>query len=152
MFTLQLLLPNVSPHALLLLKSSSCTSRSGSPHNEESEQGVVLYLEGYFSPSLSRECRTNSEYHMTARSFISCISEPIRFSSLDQIFRVRPVDSSKNRVWTLSLRKLEHVYIWWSVNCIIVLITLSTTGSVCFATKIFASWLFVMTHNTIYFT
>ena len=37
-----------------------------------------------------------------------------------QIFRVRPVDSLKNRVWTLSLRKLEHVYIWRSVNWVIV--------------------------------
>ena len=32
------------------------------------------------------------------------------------IFRARPAALSKNRVWTLSLRKLGHVYIWRSVN------------------------------------
>ena len=32
------------------------------------------------------------------------------------------------------------------------LITLSATSSICFAGKKFASWLFVMTHNAIYFT
>ena len=37
-------------------------------------------------------------------------------SSPDQIFRARPADSSKNRVWTLSLRKLGQVYIWRAVN------------------------------------
>ena len=41
-------------------------------------------------------------------------------SSPDQIFRARPADSSKNRVWTLSLRKLGQVYIWWAVNWVIV--------------------------------
>ena len=41
-------------------------------------------------------------------------------SSPDQIFRVRPADSSKNRVWTLSLRKLGQVYIWRAVNWVIV--------------------------------
>ena len=41
-------------------------------------------------------------------------------SSPDQIFRARPADSSKNRVWTLSLRKLGQVYIWWEVNWVIV--------------------------------
>ena len=41
-------------------------------------------------------------------------------SSPDQIFRMRPVDSSKNRVGTLSLRKLGQVYIWRSVNWVIV--------------------------------
>ena len=40
--------------------------------------------------------------------------------SPDQIFRTRPADSSKNRVWTLSLRKLGQVYIWWAVNWVIV--------------------------------
>jgi len=33
-----------------------------------------------------------------------------------------------------------------------VLITLSATSSVCFGAKKFASWLFMMTHNAIYFT
>ena len=32
------------------------------------------------------------------------------------IFRARPAALSKNRVWTRSLRKLGHVYIWRSVN------------------------------------
>ena len=32
------------------------------------------------------------------------------------IFHARPAALSKNRVWTLSLRKLGHVYIWRSVN------------------------------------
>ena len=41
-------------------------------------------------------------------------------SSPDQIFRARPADSSKNRVWTLSLRKLGQVYIWRAVNWVIV--------------------------------
>ena len=41
-------------------------------------------------------------------------------SSPDQIFCARPADSSKNRVWTLSLRKLGQVYIWRSVNWVIV--------------------------------
>ena len=41
-------------------------------------------------------------------------------SSPDQIFRARPADSSKSRVWTLSLRKLGHVYIRRSVNWVIV--------------------------------
>ena len=41
-------------------------------------------------------------------------------SSPDQTFRVRPADSSKNRVWTLSLRKLGQVYIWRAVNWVIV--------------------------------
>ena len=41
-------------------------------------------------------------------------------SSPDQIFRVHPVDSSKNRVWTLSLQKLGQVYIWRAVNWVIV--------------------------------
>ena len=41
-------------------------------------------------------------------------------SSPNQIFRVRPADSSKNRVWTLSLRKLGQVYIWRAVNWAIV--------------------------------
>ena len=71
-------------------------------------------------------------------------------SSPDQIFRVRHADSSKNRVRTLSVRKLGHVYIWRSVNW--VLITLSATSSICLGAKKIASWLFVMTHNTIYFT
>jgi len=35
----------------------------------------------------------------------------------DQIFRARPADLSKNRVWTLSLRKLGQVYRRWTVNC-----------------------------------
>ena len=33
-----------------------------------------------------------------------------------QIFCARPAALSKNRVWTLSLRKLGHAYIWRSVN------------------------------------
>ena len=33
-----------------------------------------------------------------------------------QIFRTHPAALSKNRVWTLSLRKLGHVYIRRSVN------------------------------------
>ena len=41
-------------------------------------------------------------------------------SSPDQIFRARPADSSKNRVWTLSLRKLGQVHIWRAVNWVIV--------------------------------
>ena len=41
-------------------------------------------------------------------------------SSPDQIFRARPVALSKNRVWTLSLRKLGQVYIWRAVNWVIV--------------------------------
>ena len=41
-------------------------------------------------------------------------------SSPDQIFRARPADSSKNRVWTPSLRKLGQVYIWRAVNWVIV--------------------------------
>ena len=35
-------------------------------------------------------------------------------------FCTHPADLSKNRVWTLSLWKLGHVYVWWSVNWIIV--------------------------------
>ena len=38
----------------------------------------------------------------------------------DQIFRARPADSSKNRVWTLSLQKLGQVNIWGAVNSVIV--------------------------------
>ena len=45
---------------------------------------------------------------------------PLLVSSPDQIFRTSPADSSKNRVWTLSLPKLGHVYIWQSVNWVIV--------------------------------
>ena len=41
-------------------------------------------------------------------------------SSPDQIFRARPVDSSKNRVWTLSLRKLGQVYLWQSIDWVLV--------------------------------
>ena len=41
-------------------------------------------------------------------------------SSPDQIFRARPADSPKNRVWTLSLRKLGQFYIWRTVNWVIV--------------------------------
>ena len=47
-------------------------------------------------------------------------SIPEVVSSPDQIFRARPADSSKNRVWTLSLRKLGQVYIWRAVNWVIV--------------------------------
>ena len=43
-------------------------------------------------------------------------------SSPDQFFRARPADFLKNRVWTLSLRKLGHVYIWQSVNWVIVVV------------------------------
>ena len=35
-------------------------------------------------------------------------------------FFAHPADSSKNRVWTLSLRKLGQVYIWRAVNWVIV--------------------------------
>ena len=41
-------------------------------------------------------------------------------SSPDQIFHARPADSLKNRIWTLSLRKLGQVYIWRAVNWVIV--------------------------------
>ena len=41
-------------------------------------------------------------------------------SSPNQTFCARPADSSKNRVWTLSLRKLGQVYIWRAVNWVIV--------------------------------
>ena len=37
-----------------------------------------------------------------------------------QIFRARPAALSKNRVWTLSLRKLGQVYLRRSVNWVIV--------------------------------
>ena len=67
-----------------------------------------------------------------------------------QIFRARPAALLKNRVWTLSLRKLGQVYIQWSVNW--VLVTLSATSIVCFGAKKFASWVFVMMHNAFYFT
>ena len=61
---------------------------------------------------------------------------------------MRPGESSKNRVWTLSLQKLEQVYIRQSVNWVIVGVnTLSATSSVCFGAKKFASWLFVMSIN-----
>ena len=40
--------------------------------------------------------------------------------SPDQIFHGRPADSLKNRVWTLSLRKLGQVYIWRVINWVIV--------------------------------
>ena len=57
-------------------------------------------------------------------------------SSPDQIFRARPADSSENRVWTLSQRKLGQVYIWRAVNWVIVgFNTLSATNSVCFGAK-----------------
>ena len=48
------------------------------------------------------------------------IAFPGVVSSPDQIFRARPADSSKNRVWTLSLGKLGQVYIWQAVNWVIV--------------------------------
>ena len=54
----------------------------------------------------------------TAWLFLKAIT--VIVSSPDQIFRVRPVDSSKNRVWTLSLRKLGQVYVWRAVNWVIV--------------------------------
>ena len=74
-------------------------------------------------------------------------------SSPDQIFRARPADSSKNRVWTLSLRKLGQVYIWQAVNWVIVGVNyIIATSSVCFGAKKFASWLFMITHYAIYFT
>ena len=41
-------------------------------------------------------------------------------SSPDQIFHARPADSSKNRVWTLSLWKLGQVYVWQAINWVIV--------------------------------
>ena len=42
----------------------------------------------------------------------------------------------------------KQVYIWWTVNWVIVGVnTSSATGSVCFCAKKFASWLFMMTHN-----
>ena len=47
-------------------------------------------------------------------------SRPVLVSSPDKIFRARPADSSKNRVWTLSLRKLGQVYIRQAVNWVIV--------------------------------
>ena len=40
--------------------------------------------------------------------------------SPDLIFRTAPCDWSKNRVWTLSLRKLGQVYMWQVVNWVIV--------------------------------
>ena len=70
----------------------------------------------------------------------------------DQIFRMRPADSSKNRVWTLSLRKLGQVYIWQTGNWVIVGVNyiISYQQHLLWHQK-FASWLFVMTHNAIYF-
>ena len=71
-------------------------------------------------------------------------------SSPDLIFRARPADSSKNRVWTLSLRKLGQVYLRRSVNWVIVGVNYIISyrrGSVCFGAKKFASWLFVMTQT-----
>ena len=62
----------------------------------------------------------------------------------DQIFRVCPVDSSQNRVWTLSLRKLGQVYIWLSGNWVIV--GVNYIISICFGTQKFASWQFMMMH------
>ena len=74
-------------------------------------------------------------------------------SSPDQIFRARPADLSKNRVWTLSLRKLGHVYIRRSVNWVIVGVNyIISYQQRLFGAKKFASWLFVMTNNAIYFT
>ena len=70
-----------------------------------------------------------------------------------QIFRARPAALSKNRVWTLSLRKLGQVYIWRAVNWVIVGVNyiISNQQRLLWRQK-FASWLFMMTHNTIYFT
>ena len=51
---------------------------------------------------------------------ISMIANNTIVSSPDLIFRARPADSSKNRVWTLSLRKLGQVYLRRSVNWVIV--------------------------------
>ena len=72
-----------------------------------------------------------------------------------QIFHVHPAALSKNGVWTLSLQKLGHVYMWRSVNGVTVGLNYIISflhRLICFAVKEFASWLFAMTHNAIYFT
>ena len=60
------------------------------------------------------DCLQYAKRRGKAWSILSLVSSP------DPIFHVCPVDSSKNRVWTLSLRKLGQVYIRRSVNWVIV--------------------------------
>ena len=55
-------------------------------------------------------CMIKKNWRGLKASKMSLVSSP------DQIFRVRLADSLKNRVWTLSLRKLGQVYIWQVVN------------------------------------
>ena len=92
----------------------------------------------------------NSKFTLVDRA-VHSTARLLLVSSPDQIFRACPADSSKNRVWTLSLRKLGQVYIWRAVNWVIVGVNyiISDQHSVCFGAKKFASWLFMMTHNAI---
>ena len=48
------------------------------------------------------------------------VRPPLNLVPRHQIFRACPAALSKNRVWTLSLRKLGQVYIWRAVNWVIV--------------------------------
>ena len=93
-------------------QSGTKGERAGKERGESersSKDDSLLYT--YSSPPLSTYPHRH-RHHSHAK--ISLVSSP------DQIFCAHPADSSKNRVWTLSLVKLGHVYIWRSVNWVIV--------------------------------
>ena len=79
---------------------------------------VVAMLKVYFYDLSLRKAMDAARFFSLVGLSLSLLRTLV--SSPDQIFRVRPADSSKNRVWTLSLRKLGHVYIRRSVNWVIV--------------------------------
>ena len=82
---------------------------------------VVSYLVPWLFSLFWAQCahaQSNPFYHpfYPDVTHVRKDTRPSLVSSPDQIFRARPADSSKNRVWTLSLRKLGQVYIWRAVN------------------------------------